>query len=64
MKFVKGKKKTTEQFDCLMVTTGANAKPKLGPIKAALAGFEGEIIHSADYQKPEVFAGKRVLGIR
>lgn len=61
MKFVKGKKKTTEQFDCLMVTTGANAKPKLGPIKAALAGFEGEIIHSADYQKPEVFAGKRVL---
>jgi len=59
--FVKGKKKTTEQFDCLMVTTGANAKPKLGPIKAALAGFEGEIIHSADYQKPEVFAGKRVL---
>ena len=52
---------TTERFDCMMVTTGANAKPKMGPISAALEGFEGEVIHSDDFQNPEVFKGKRVL---
>lgn len=46
------------EFDKLIVASGANHTPYVPEV---LRGFQGEILHSADYHSPEQVRGKRVL---
>ncbi|MGB1015400.1 MAG: flavin-containing monooxygenase, partial [Nannocystaceae bacterium] len=55
-----GTKSITEgPFDTLVVCTGQNRTPNLP--QTDLSGFTGEVLHSARYQNPARFAGKRVV---
>lgn len=50
----------TEQFDAIFICNGHYSSPSIPDYKG-LNEFVGEIQHSHDYRRPEVFAGKRVL---
>ena len=52
--------KGTFETDTLIVTTGIYGKPKR-PYFAGEEAFEGEIVHSQQYETPEAFRGQRVL---
>lgn len=55
-------KPRTLEFDAIAVCTGTNTFSSL-PTFPGQERFRGEIIHSENYKRPEVFAGKRVLVI-
>lgn len=48
----------TRHFDALLVATGTLHHPHQPPLPGR---FSGELLHSAQYKRPEIFAGKRVL---
>ncbi|XP_013068490.2 flavin-containing monooxygenase 5-like [Biomphalaria glabrata] len=51
---------TTETFDGVLVCTGHHAE-KYEPTFPGLSQFQGKVIHTHDYRKPEGFEDKRVL---
>ena len=53
-----GSAPTIEHFDSVVLANGTLAHPNIPQFEGE---FTGEIIHSADYKKATVFAGKRVL---
>lgn len=53
---------TTYAFDSLCVCTGTNTWASL-PFFEGQEKFQGQLVHSENYKKPEVYRGKRVLVI-
>ncbi|KAF4961788.1 hypothetical protein FSARC_10084 [Fusarium sarcochroum] len=49
-----------EYFDKVIVATGINIRPVIPKIEG-LDQFEGEVLHSQAFKRPELFEGKRVL---
>nr|XP_034966690.1 flavin-containing monooxygenase FMO GS-OX-like 4 isoform X2 [Zootoca vivipara] len=52
--------KVTKHFDAVMVCTGHYANPFIPPIPG-LDSFQGRLLHSHSYRRPEPFAGQRVV---
>ncbi|XP_042295951.1 flavin-containing monooxygenase FMO GS-OX-like 2 isoform X2 [Sceloporus undulatus] len=53
-------KTLTEQFDAIMVCTGHYSVPFVPPI-AGLDSFQGRLLHSHSFRRPEPFAGLSVV---
>lgn len=51
----------TETFDCAMVCTGYDSTPVVPSFPGLLDRFQGRVLHTRDYKRPEGFQGKRVL---
>lgn len=49
-----------EYFDKVVVATGINSRPHL-PTLEGVEQFEGEILHSRAFKRPELFKGKKVV---
>ncbi|KAK7416725.1 hypothetical protein QQX98_005051 [Neonectria punicea] len=49
-----------EYFDKVVVATGINSRPHL-PELDGVEQFEGEILHSRAFKRPELFKGKKVV---
>ncbi|CAI7934829.1 flavin-containing monooxygenase FMO GS-OX4-like [Podarcis lilfordi] len=52
--------RVTKHFDAVMVCTGHYANPFIPPIPG-LDSFQGRLLHSHSYRRPEPFAGQRVV---
>ncbi|KAL8591585.1 hypothetical protein ACOMHN_055552 [Nucella lapillus] len=53
-------REVTEDFDGVMICTGHHTVPYM-PEFPGQADFQGQILHSQDYKRPEPFLGRRVL---
>ncbi|KAI5459674.1 FAD/NAD(P)-binding domain-containing protein [Mariannaea sp. PMI_226] len=50
----------SECFDKVIIATGINARPHI-PSLDGLDQFEGEVLHSRAFKRPELFKGKKVV---
>ncbi|KAM0271311.1 hypothetical protein ACHAPA_002918 [Fusarium lateritium] len=50
----------SEYFDKVIMATGINSRPHI-PQLEGLDQFDGEVLHSRVFKRPELFKGKRVL---
>ncbi|XP_022082629.1 dimethylaniline monooxygenase [N-oxide-forming] 5-like [Acanthaster planci] len=51
---------TSQEFDAVMICTGMYNNPYI-PEFPGLDEFQGKVMHSRDYRRPEEFEGKRVV---
>ncbi|XP_038047313.1 flavin-containing monooxygenase 5-like [Patiria miniata] len=53
-------RQTSQEFDTVMICTGMLNNPNI-PEFPGLEGFQGKVIHSQAFRRPEEFEGKRVV---